>query len=84
MSSTPFILAVRDFDAVLFDLDGVVTQTANLHAATWKQLFDHYLRQRAAPESQPFRPFNLSTDYRRYVDGKPRYAGVKSFLQSRG
>ena len=84
MRSTPFTLAVRDFDAVLFDLDGVVTQTANLHAAAWKQLFDDYLRQRAARESQPFRPFDLPADYRRYVDGKPRYAGVKSFLQSRG
>jgi beta-phosphoglucomutase family hydrolase len=84
MSSTPFTLAVRDFDAVLFDLDGVVTQTANLHAAAWKQLFDDYLRQRAVRESQPFRPFDLTADYRQYVDGKPRYAGVKSFLQSRG
>lgn len=84
MSSRPFSFAVRDFDAVLFDLDGVVTQTANLHAIAWKELFDDYLRYRAAREGQPFRPFDLPADYRRYVDGKPRYAGVKSFLQSRG
>jgi beta-phosphoglucomutase family hydrolase len=84
MSSSPFKIAVRNFDAVLFDLDGVVTQTANLHAIAWKQLFDDYLRQRAARQGHPFRPFDLSADYRRYVDGKPRYAGVKSFLQSRG
>jgi beta-phosphoglucomutase-like phosphatase (HAD superfamily) len=62
----------------------VVTQTANLHAAAWTRLFDDYLRQRAAGEGRPFRPSDLSADYRRYVDGKPRYEGVRSVLQSRG
>jgi beta-phosphoglucomutase-like phosphatase (HAD superfamily) len=55
MNSMPFTLAVRDFDAVLFDLDGVVAQTANLHAAAWKRLFDDYLRHCAAREGRPFR-----------------------------
>ena len=64
--------------AALFDLDGVLTQTAKLHAQAWKQMFDEYL----AEVSQP--PFALPEDYERYVDGKPRVDGVRSFLQSRG
>lgn len=73
----------RRFDAVLFDLDGVLTQTAAVHATCWKQMFDDYLRQRAAATHEPFRPFE-PTDYIRYVDGKPRYHGVRDFLRSRG
>jgi trehalose 6-phosphate phosphatase len=69
-------------DAVIFDLDGVITFTARVHAAAWKQLFDDFLRQRSAGAGQPFRPFEDS-DYYAYVDGKPRYDGVLSFLQSR-
>ncbi|MFB3852298.1 MAG: HAD family hydrolase [Vicinamibacterales bacterium] len=69
--------------ALLFDLDGVVTRTATVHAAAWKQLFDEYLQARAGPNA-PFRPFDILDDYRRYVDGKPRYDGVASFLESRG
>jgi trehalose 6-phosphate phosphatase len=84
VSSSPSSFAVNASDAVLFDLDGMVTQTANLHAIAWKQLSEDYLRRRAVRDGQPFRPFALPTDHRRYVDGKPRYAGVKSFLQSRG
>ncbi|MCP3054537.1 beta-phosphoglucomutase family hydrolase [Aurantimonas marianensis] len=76
-------LRVEDFDAAIFDLDGVVTRTARVHAAAWKRLFDEYLEQRAERAGEPFRPF-LDDDYRRYVDGKPRYDGVRSFLQSRG
>ena len=72
------------YDAVLFDLDGVITDTANLHAACWKQMFDEYLRQRALRGGEAFRPFDLATDYRRYVDGKPRFDGVRDFLKSRG
>lgn len=68
------------FSAAVFDLDGVVTRTAKVHAAVWKTLFDDYLRQRA----ETFEPFDLEADYRRYVDGKPRYEGVQSFLESRG
>jgi beta-phosphoglucomutase family hydrolase len=70
--------------AVIFDLDGVVTRTAGLHADAWKQLFDTYLRARARRLGEPFQPFDLQSDYRRFVDGKPRYEGVRSFLASRG
>ncbi len=76
-------LRVEDFDAAIFDLDGVVTQTARVHAAAWKRLFDAYLRQRAERAGEPFRPF-LDSDYQLYVDGKPRSQGVVSFLESRG
>ena len=74
----------RTIDAVIFDLDGVVTRTARLHAAAWKRLFDNYLVQRAAQRGEPFQPFDANEDYRRFVDGKPRYEGVRSFLESRG
>jgi trehalose 6-phosphate phosphatase len=83
-SSAVVHIASHDVDAVLFDLDGVVTQTVKLHAAAWQELFDGYLRQRAALEHKTFQPFDRETDYRRYVDGKPRYAGAESFLKSRG
>jgi beta-phosphoglucomutase family hydrolase len=72
------------YDAVLFDLDGVITDTANLHAACWKQMFDEYLQKRATQRGEAFRPFDLATDYRLYVDGKPRFDGVRDFLTSRG
>lgn len=72
------------FDAVLFDLDGVITDTAAVHASAWKTLFDDYLRTRAEASGEAFIPFDLETDYREWVDGKPRYEGVKSFLASRG
>ena len=72
------------FDAFLFDLDGVITRTADLHAAAWKQLFDEYLAARAARTGGDFVPFDIDTDYRAHVDGKPRHAGVRDFLASRG
>ena len=72
------------YDAVLFDLDGVVTDTAGIHAACWKQMFDEYLQKRASHGGEAFRPFDLATDYRLYVDGKPRFDGVRDFLRSRG
>jgi beta-phosphoglucomutase family hydrolase len=72
------------YDAVLFDLDGVVTDTAGIHAACWKQMFDEYLQKRASHGREAFRPFDLATDYRLYVDGKPRFDGVRDFLRSRG
>jgi beta-phosphoglucomutase family hydrolase len=72
------------FDAVLFDLDGVLTATAKVHAACWKKTFDDYLKRRAAKANEPFQPFDIDKDYTLYVDGKPRYDGVKSFLESRG
>ena len=71
------------YDAVLFDLDGVITDTANLHAACWKQMFDDYLGTRAVRAGEEFRPFDLATDYLLYVDGKPRFDGVRDFLRSR-
>jgi len=70
--------------ACLFDLDGVLTQTAKVHAAAWKQMFDEYLRERAKRTGEPFREFDAKADYDAYVDGKPRYDGVRSFLESRG
>jgi beta-phosphoglucomutase family hydrolase len=68
----------------LFDLDGVLTKTAEVHAAAWKQMFDDYLHERAARTGEKFVPFDLVADYDSYVDGKPRYEGVQSFLDSRG
>jgi alpha,alpha-trehalase len=70
-------------DAVLFDLDGVVTRTADVHAAAWKRLFDAYLRERQAREGEDLSPFDSDRDYRRYVDGRPRHQGVKHFLAAR-
>ena len=69
--------------ACLFDLDGVLTQTAKVHAAAWKQTFDDYLRKRATDRGERFAPFDLVRDYDEYVDGRPRYDGVRSFLDSR-
>ena len=71
------------FDAVLFDLDGVITATAKVHATCWKKMFDEYLKKRSAEKGEPFRPFEIETDYRLYVDGKPRFNGVRDFLTSR-
>lgn len=70
--------------ACLFDLDGVLTQTAKVHAAAWKETFDDYLRHRAEQTGEQFVEFDEVEDYDQYVDGRPRYDGVKSFLQSRG
>jgi beta-phosphoglucomutase family hydrolase len=70
--------------ACLFDLDGVLTQTAKIHAAAWKEMFDSYLRKRAQDGGRPFVPFDQVRDYDEYVDGKPRYDGVRAFLSSRG
>ena len=71
-------------EACLFDLDGVLTRTAELHADAWKQTFDDFLRERAAAAGGPPRPFDAVADYDAYVDGKPREDGVRSFLASRG
>jgi beta-phosphoglucomutase family hydrolase len=70
--------------ACLFDLDGVLTQTAKVHAAAWKQMFDDYLRERAGRTGEAFVPFDPVREYDQYVDGKPRYDGVRAFLASRG
>ena len=88
MDSIKATITRTEYDAVIFDLDGVVTQTAAVHAAAWKRLFDAYLAERAARTSTgpdgALRPFDLDADYARYVDGKPRYDGVRDFLASRG
>ena len=70
--------------ACLFDLDGVLTQTAVVHDKAWKQTFDAFLKQRAEADGEDFKPFDSGADYNEYVDGKPRYDGVRSFLESRG
>ena len=72
------------FQSVIFDLDGVVTKTAKVHAHAWKKTFDEYLRLRTERDSEPFNEFTYQHDYLNYVDGKPRYQGVKNFLESRG
>lgn len=71
-------------DAVLLDLDGVVTDTASTHAAAWKLAFDDFLEHRARLIGKPFVPFDRDADYRRHVDGRPRYDGAAAFLASRG
>src|SRR5919204_417429 len=70
--------------ACLFDLDGVLTQTARLHAAAWKHMFDAFLLERSRQTGEPFRPFELPADYTAYVDGKLRQDGVRAFLATRG
>jgi beta-phosphoglucomutase family hydrolase len=70
--------------ALLFDLDGVLTQTAKVHAAAWKEMFDAFLRERSERDGTPFVPFDAHDDYDEYVDGKPREAGVRDFLAARG
>ncbi|GIG90789.1 beta-phosphoglucomutase family hydrolase [Plantactinospora endophytica] len=69
--------------ACLFDLDGVLTQTARVHNAAWAQTFDDFLRRRAERTGEPFRPYDPGDDYNRYVDGRPRADGVRTFLASR-
>ena len=71
------------FEAVLFDLDGVLTDTADLHAEAWKVMLDEFLRRWSVEHGHPFIPFEIDPDYLEYVDGKPRYEGVASFLESR-
>jgi beta-phosphoglucomutase family hydrolase len=72
----------KEIQACIFDLDGVITDTASIHAAAWKRMFDDFLRSRPDTSGADLRPFEPA-DYRRYVDGKPRYDGVQSFLESR-
>jgi beta-phosphoglucomutase family hydrolase len=73
----------KRFRAVLFDLDGVLTDTARIHSEAWKQTFDEYLGWRQGLAAEEFIPFDREGDYLRHVDGKPRYEGVDSFLRSR-
>jgi beta-phosphoglucomutase family hydrolase len=74
----------RTIRVCLFDLDGVLTRTARVHAAAWKETFDAFLSDRAARTGEPFVPLDPAADYEKYIDGKLRYDGVLSFLTSRG
>jgi beta-phosphoglucomutase family hydrolase len=78
------VIDAAHFEALIFDLDGVITQTASIHARAWKQVFDEFLARRSMQNHATFVPFDVETDYRRYVDGKPRIAGARSFLAARG
>jgi alpha,alpha-trehalase len=75
------IISRSSYDGLIFDLDGVITRTARVHAGAWKKMFDEYLESR---DGTGYRPFDADEDYKKYVDGKPRYEGVRSFLESRG
>ncbi len=71
------------FQSVIFDLDGVITKTATVHAHAWKKTFDQYLKLLEKRDGEPFHEFTYQNDYLTFVDGKPRYQGVKIFLESR-
>lgn len=75
---------IERFSTFLFDLDGVLTDTASVHARCWKEMFDEFLASRARRLDEAFVEFHLECDYHAYVDGKPRYDGVRDFLGSRG
>lgn len=79
---SPSNLNAGRFKACLFDMDGVLTDTASVHAAAWKSTFDQWLEHRAG--GGKYEPFSIEVDYHRYVDGKPRSSGVKDFIESRG
>jgi alpha,alpha-trehalase len=84
MTTSEFTITRKQIEAVLFDLDGVVSRTAEVHAAAWKQLFDGFLSELSPHAAEDASPFDAERDYRRYVDGKPRQMGVKDFLTARG
>jgi HAD superfamily hydrolase (TIGR01509 family) len=73
-----------NFNAAIFDMDGVITRTAAVHALAWKKMFDEYLHYREEKYNEPFREFTQAGDYLAFVDGRPRYKGVDAFLKSRG
>ena len=83
MNDHELVISRDDFDAVLFNLDGVVTHTNKAHAAAWKQTFDNYLLKRNPQDGEDLGPFHIDLDYRRFLDGKPREAGIRHFLASR-
>jgi trehalose 6-phosphate phosphatase len=70
----------EQYKGAIFDMDGVITQTAKVHARAWKELFDGFLKEH---EGSSFKPFDINSDYKRYIDGKPRLDGIRSFLESR-
>jgi len=75
---------IAELSGAVFDTDGVLTDTASLHSAAWKRMFDEYLRERAERTGEPFVPFDQASDYIDHIDGKARAAGASSFLASRG
>jgi alpha,alpha-trehalase len=79
-TSAEALIARDHFDAVAFDLDGAITNTALLHETSWKQLFDEFLSRRIASGDEAFAPFTQD-DYRKYVDGRPRRDGIRPFLR---
>ena len=84
VSQEKHLVSPGGYEAWLFDLDGVITDTASVHAAAWKETFDEYLKVVSEREERSYEAFKIDPDYYRYVDGKPRYKGVESFLRSRG
>jgi beta-phosphoglucomutase family hydrolase len=84
MRSKSVTINRRDFDAAIFDLDGVLTDTARIHADAWKAVFDAFLQRWAQRSGQIFQPFDIAADYLDYVDGRPREDGIRSFLSARG
>ena len=83
-TKTKCVLSKERLDAVIFDLDGVITQTAKLHAKAWKEMFDFFLLEYGKAVGKHFTPFDIKKDYPAYVDGKPREDGVRGFLSARG
>lgn len=79
-----YLIPALPFEAVIFDLDGVVTDTASVPAAAWKKMFDDFLSRYSTQLGVPFRPFDPDRDYRLSIDGKPRFEGIRSFLASKG
>jgi len=77
-------IGLDELNAIIFDMDGVLTEAATLHAQAWKRMFDEYLEKRARRTGETFEPFDADKDYTLFVDGKPRFDGVRSFLESRG
>ncbi len=84
MEAVKPVLNLKKIDAVLFDLDGVLTATSKVHSACWKRMFDQFLESYYEKKGEPFRAFDIENDYKPYVDGKLRDEGVNSFLLSRG
>ncbi|MFC1904090.1 HAD family hydrolase [Chloroflexota bacterium] len=84
MNNRKYDIELTDIEAFVFDMDGVITDTASTHAEAWKKLFDEYLKRVATRSHTEFTPFGIDHDYYVYINGKPRYDGVLSFLNSRG
>ena len=77
------LILKKKIKALILDLDGVITQTAKVHAQAWKKMFDDYLAKRGERDSKTYQPLRIETDYRKYIDGIPRYDGVRNFLATR-